>query len=91
MRKLSLNIYAQIIAKDLFSVLKEKYEGDLSSLVSEKVRVVAGDIACEEDLGVKDSDLMEEMLEQVDVVVNLAATVKFDERLKLRKKIKIKR
>ncbi|KAI3450697.1 hypothetical protein Pfo_007362 [Paulownia fortunei] len=74
-----LRFKTEVIAKDLFRVLKEKCGGNLSSLISEKVRVVAGDITCE-NLGVKDSGLLEEMWEEVDVVVNLAATTNFDER-----------
>ncbi|KAL7084839.1 hypothetical protein ACP275_14G246600 [Erythranthe tilingii] len=70
----------EAIAKDLFRVLKEKNGGNLSTLVTEKVRVVAGDITCDDDLGVKDSLLFDEMLEQLDVVVNLAANTNFDER-----------
>ncbi|KAK4492259.1 hypothetical protein RD792_003062 [Penstemon davidsonii] len=60
-------------------VLKEKCGGNLNSIVSEKVTIVPGDITLQ-NLGVKDSDLLEEMWKQVDVVVNLAATTNFDER-----------
>lgn len=63
----------------MFKVLKETHGRDLSSLLSKKVTVVAGDITFE-NLGVKDSTLLEEMWQEVDVVVNLAATTKFDER-----------
>ena len=52
---------------------------DLSSFISERVTLVPGDITCE-NLGVKDSNLVEEMWREVDVVVNLAATTNFDER-----------
>ncbi|KAL2511100.1 Fatty acyl-CoA reductase 3 [Abeliophyllum distichum] len=69
----------EVIAKDLFRVLKEKYGRNLNSLISQKVVVVPGDITCE-NLGIKDRDLLEEMWKQVDVVVNLAATTNFDER-----------
>lgn len=69
----------QILGKDLYKVLKEKYGPDLKQTISEKVTVVNGDI-CLEDLGLQDSDLEHEMIHQVDAVVNLAATTKFDER-----------
>ncbi|GFZ20328.1 Jojoba acyl CoA reductase-related male sterility protein [Actinidia rufa] len=69
----------KVIAKDLFRVLRELLGANLSSLISEKITPVAGDITCE-NLGVKDSNLVEEMWKEVDVVVNLAATTKFDER-----------
>lgn len=67
------------MAKDLFRVLKDKCGPNLNTLVSQKITVVAGDITCE-NLGVKDINLVEEMWREVDVVVNLAATTKFDER-----------
>ncbi|KAA8550177.1 hypothetical protein F0562_001861 [Nyssa sinensis] len=72
-------LHNEVIAKDLFRVLKEKMGANLNSLISVKVTPVAGDITCE-NLGVKDSNLVEEMWKEVDVVVNLAATTNFDER-----------
>lgn len=51
----------------------------MNLIVSEKLTVVPGDIS-KEDLGLEDSDLREEILSQVDVIVNLAATTNFDER-----------
>lgn len=70
---------SEMVAKDLFRVLKEKWGTNLQTLISQKVTPVAGDITCE-NLGVKDTDLLEEMWREVDVVVNLAATTNFDER-----------
>ncbi|KAI8573487.1 hypothetical protein RHMOL_Rhmol01G0281400 [Rhododendron molle] len=67
------------VAKDLFRVLREKMGGSLNSLISEKITLVPGDVTCE-NLGVKDSNLVEEMWREVDIVVNLAATTNFDER-----------
>ena len=69
----------QILGKDLYRVLKEKYGPNLNQLTSEKVTVVSGDISLE-DLGLQDTDLEHEMIHQVDAIVNLAATTKFDER-----------
>ncbi|KAK4441286.1 Alcohol-forming fatty acyl-CoA reductase [Sesamum alatum] len=74
-----LRFNTEVMAKDLFRVVKETYGGNLSSLITEKVKVVAGDITCE-NLGVKDTALLEEMWKDVDVVVNLAANTNFDER-----------
>lgn len=68
----------QILGKDLYKVVKEKYGSNLTELTSEKVTVVNGDI-CLADLGIQDS-LAHEMIHQVDAIVNLAATTKFDER-----------
>ncbi|CAM8961675.1 unnamed protein product [Rhodiola kirilowii] len=73
-------LYNEILGKELFSVLREKWGSDLSSLVKEKVVIpVPGDIAYE-DLGIKDEELKTEMLSEIDAVINLAATVNFDER-----------
>lgn len=69
----------QILGKDLYRVLKEKYGSNLNQLTSEKITVVNGDIFLE-DLGLQDSDLAHEMIHQIDAIVNLAATTKFDER-----------
>ena len=69
----------QILGKDLYRVLKEKYGPNLNQLTSEKVTVVNGDVSLE-DLGLQDTDLEHEMIHQVDAIVNLAATTKFDER-----------
>uniref|UniRef100_A0A1J3FWS9 Fatty acyl-CoA reductase n=1 Tax=Noccaea caerulescens TaxID=107243 RepID=A0A1J3FWS9_NOCCA len=69
----------EILGKDLYRVLKEKYGSNLNQLTTEKITVVNGDI-CLEDLGLQDSDLAQEMIHQVDAIVNLAATTKFDER-----------
>ncbi|KAE8037460.1 hypothetical protein FH972_010047 [Carpinus fangiana] len=65
--------------KDLFRGLKEKWGTNVSSFMSEKVSVVPGDISLE-GLGLKDSSLREELWNQIDVIVNLAATTNFDER-----------
>ncbi|KAL0370179.1 UNVERIFIED_CONTAM: Alcohol-forming fatty acyl-CoA reductase [Sesamum angustifolium] len=74
-----LRFNTEVMGKDLFRVVKEKYGGNLNSLISEKVKVVAGDITCE-NLGVKDTVLLQQMWKEVDVVVNLAANTNFDER-----------
>ncbi|XP_021279352.1 fatty acyl-CoA reductase 3-like [Herrania umbratica] len=72
-------LHNEIIGKDLFKVLKEKHGKNFSSFISEKITLIPGDIS-REDLGVEDSNLVQEMCREVDVVVNLAATTNFDER-----------
>ncbi|CAN4107246.1 unnamed protein product [Withania somnifera] len=69
----------EIVGKELFKVLREKCGPNFTTFVSQRTRIVAGDITCE-NLGVKDTDLLEEMWKEVDIVVNLAATTNFDER-----------
>ncbi|EPS58786.1 hypothetical protein M569_16027, partial [Genlisea aurea] len=65
--------------KPLFRVLKKKNGKNLEKVLSERVKVVAGDITCE-NLGIKDSELLHHMWKEVDIVINLAANTKFDER-----------
>ncbi|XP_039048615.1 alcohol-forming fatty acyl-CoA reductase-like [Hibiscus syriacus] len=72
-------LHNEIIGKDLFRVLKEKCGKNFGSFISEKITLVPGDIS-HEDLGIKDSTLVQEIFNEVDVVVNLAATTNFDER-----------
>lgn len=59
--------------------MKERLGSDLYTHLSKRVIPVAGDIT-HENMGVKDSAILEEMWRQVDVVVNIAATTNFDER-----------
>lgn len=75
-----IRLALQAVAKDLFKVLKEKHGTNLQKFLSEKVTPVAGDITFE-DLGLQDPSLKAEMLRDIDVVVNIAATTNFDERL----------
>jgi len=60
-------------------LLKEKLGTRFNSFVSEKLTVVPGDIS-HEDLNLKNSILWEEICNQTDVIVNVAASTKFDER-----------
>ncbi|MCD7452731.1 hypothetical protein HAX54_017950 [Datura stramonium] len=69
----------EAVAKDLFKLLREKYGANLNTLISQRTTIIPGDITCE-NLGVKDSNLLDEMWKEVEVVVNLAATTNFDER-----------
>ncbi|XP_061342397.1 fatty acyl-CoA reductase 3-like [Gastrolobium bilobum] len=72
-------LHNEIICKDLFRLLKEKLGSNFNSFVWEKCTLVPGDIS-REDLGLEDSILKEEIYNQTDVIVNLAATTNFDER-----------
>lgn len=66
--------------KDLFRVLRNALgEENLKATVSEKVVPIAGDISVD-NLGVKDSDLLQHMWNEIDIIVNVAATTNFDER-----------
>ncbi|PHU03712.1 putative fatty acyl-CoA reductase 5 [Capsicum chinense] len=65
---------------ELFNVLREKIDiNNLNSLVKEKVFPVAGDISFE-DFGIENSEMKDEMLKEIDIVIHSAATTRFDER-----------
>ncbi|KAG6682358.1 hypothetical protein I3842_13G136600 [Carya illinoinensis] len=72
-------LHDEMIRKDLFRVLREKWGTKMDSLISEKVVVVPGDLSLE-DLGLNNSVLRDQICNQIDFIVNLAATTKFDER-----------
>ncbi|CAH9138119.1 unnamed protein product [Cuscuta epithymum] len=76
----------EVLGKDLFKVVMEKYGEKWDGLISDRVNVVAGDITCE-NLGVKDSSLLDRLWREVDVVVNMAATTDFDDRYDVSLKI----
>ncbi|XP_022944111.1 fatty acyl-CoA reductase 3-like [Cucurbita moschata] len=75
----SKHFYDEVVEKELFRVLKEKWGGDLKTLISEKIYLVPGDISSP-NMGLKDSNLLEEMKNEVEIIVNFAATTNFDER-----------
>ncbi|KAF6145844.1 hypothetical protein GIB67_028839 [Kingdonia uniflora] len=69
----------EMIPKEVFKVLREKLGAGFDDFVLEKIVPIAGDTTCE-NLGIEDSDLRDELWREVDIIVNTAATIKFDER-----------
>ncbi|CAN6560040.1 unnamed protein product [Malus baccata var. baccata] len=63
---------------ELFRVLKEKLGPDFDSFISEKVVAIPGDVTSE-NLGVKEFQLREEMCNEIQIILNFAATTNFDE------------
>ena len=61
----------------MFGLLRDKWGQEFDSFISEKVTAIAGDVAVE-NLGLKDENL--NLFEEIDFIVNFAATTKFDER-----------
>lgn len=64
--------------KEIFQVLKEKHGDGFESFVEEKVCTLAGDIIYE-NLGL-DSAKLTELSNEIDIIVNGAATTNFYER-----------
>ncbi|KAL4611667.1 hypothetical protein ACB092_08G142100 [Castanea dentata] len=69
----------EVIGQDLFNVLRKSLGANLESYVFERVTPISGDI-CDVNLGIKDDILREEMWNEIDIVLNSAATTNFDER-----------
>ncbi|KAM5554433.1 hypothetical protein ABKV19_022689, partial [Rosa sericea] len=72
-------MHHEILGKELFDVLREKWSGNFDSFISQKVIPFAGDVTYE-NLGVSESTLMEEMCDEIQIIFNSAATTNFDER-----------
>ncbi|XP_074267641.1 alcohol-forming fatty acyl-CoA reductase-like [Silene latifolia] len=75
----NVRIQDEVIGKELFRILKETWRDNFESFISEKIAPVAGDTSSE-NLGVVDDHLKMQMFKDVDIVINVAATTKFDER-----------
>ncbi|KAJ6951051.1 hypothetical protein NC651_004647 [Populus alba x Populus x berolinensis] len=72
-------LHNEVIGMALFDVLREQHGASLYSFVNEKVTPVPGDISCV-DLGIRDSLLKGQLWNEIDTVINCAATTNFDER-----------
>nr|GME09203.1 fatty acyl-CoA reductase 3-like isoform X1 [Ipomoea batatas] len=72
----------EVLEIELFRVVKEKVGGSLSlsALAEEKVFPVPGDISSDDELGIVNSHLKDQVLREVDIIINSAATTTFDER-----------
>uniref|UniRef100_A0A803NCG3 Fatty acyl-CoA reductase n=1 Tax=Chenopodium quinoa TaxID=63459 RepID=A0A803NCG3_CHEQI len=73
-----VRVQDEVLGMELFKVLKENLGTNFEAFMSEKISVVAGDISYE-NLGVT-TDQMKDMYKRIDIVINVAATTKFDER-----------
>ncbi|XP_074578397.1 fatty acyl-CoA reductase 3-like isoform X2 [Curcuma longa] len=69
----------EILDKDLFRILKEKHGEGFQAFAASKLCAVAGDIT-HENLGIQDPDLQEKLCNEVQIVVNVAATTNFYDR-----------
>ncbi|XP_039119425.1 alcohol-forming fatty acyl-CoA reductase-like [Dioscorea cayenensis subsp. rotundata] len=69
----------EVLSKELFNVLREKYGASFDSFFWSKVHVVQGDTTSE-NIGIRDVDLIEVLWREVDYIVNSAANTRFNER-----------
>ncbi|KAE8691708.1 Alcohol-forming fatty acyl-CoA reductase [Hibiscus syriacus] len=72
-------LYNEIISSELFRILRNHWDLKFDHLISSKVIAVAGDVSSE-NLGVRDSNLREKMWNEIEMIVNAAATTDFNER-----------
>lgn len=70
--------WTQVLGKELFKILREKWGTKFECFMSEKISAVAGDTSYE-NLGITGHRL-KQMYNDIDIVINVAATTKFDER-----------
>lgn len=75
-----ITMIQQVIEIDLFKVLRNDVgEENLNALVRKKIVPVPGDISID-NLGLKDTDLIQRLWSEIDIIINIAATTNFDER-----------
>ncbi|CAD5332372.1 unnamed protein product [Arabidopsis thaliana] len=73
-------LHREVFEKELFRVLRRNVgDESLNALISEKVVPVPGDISLT-DIGVHDSNLLQDMMQDIDIIISSAATTRFDER-----------
>ncbi|XP_024012428.1 LOW QUALITY PROTEIN: putative fatty acyl-CoA reductase 7 [Eutrema salsugineum] len=73
-------LHSEVFEKDLFRVLRKNVGNEtLNALISEKVVPVPGDVSLN-NMGVSDSNLLQAMMQEVDIVLHSAATTRFDDR-----------
>uniref|UniRef100_J3LWZ7 Fatty acyl-CoA reductase n=1 Tax=Oryza brachyantha TaxID=4533 RepID=J3LWZ7_ORYBR len=68
-------LYLLIVDNDLFDVLREQHGADFQS-VKNKIRPLAGDMS-KENFGLGSSEIVHMSLQDVDAIVNSAATTNF--------------
>ncbi|KAI3842203.1 hypothetical protein MKW98_025993 [Papaver atlanticum] len=73
-------LHSEVLGKEVFNVLRTKCGVGFDTFISEKVTPVAGDTALKNFGLADDSDLLNKLLKDVDVVAHFAATTKCDER-----------
>ena len=64
---------------ELFRVLKEECGEDFESIISSRVVPILGDVGYE-NFGIVDAQLRQQMWQEINIIVNSAATTRFDER-----------
>ncbi|KAF3340832.1 putative fatty acyl-CoA reductase 4 [Carex littledalei] len=71
-------VQSEVIGKELFKVLKEEHGKGYNKFMEEKISPIAGDVIYE-NLGIESSQV-ENLINEIDIIVNNAATTNFYER-----------
>ncbi|XP_047964501.1 fatty acyl-CoA reductase 1-like [Salvia hispanica] len=69
----------EVVGTELFRVLKEECGEDFESIISSRVVPILGDVGYE-NFGIVDAQLRQQMWQEINIIVNSAATTRFDER-----------
>ncbi|XP_020552326.1 fatty acyl-CoA reductase 3-like isoform X2 [Sesamum indicum] len=72
-------LHDEVMSVELFRVVKEEFDSNGAGGLLEKVVPISGDVSLE-NLGIIESRVREEIWRDVDIIVNSAATTRFDER-----------
>ncbi|KAL7127131.1 hypothetical protein ABFS83_14G234700 [Erythranthe nasuta] len=73
-------LHDEVVNTELFGVLREELgDEEFDSTIRSKVVPVSGDVSLQ-NLGIVDSQFRQDLWHQIDIIVNSAATTKFDER-----------
>jgi len=60
-------------------VLRDQWDEDFDSFILKKIVVISGDVSLH-NFGLEDEKLKIKMFEEINIIINFAATTKFDER-----------
>ncbi|KAK9120183.1 hypothetical protein Scep_018276 [Stephania cephalantha] len=72
--------HTEVLEKELFRVLRDKYgPAEFEPFILEKITPIAADISLKH-LGIDDCNLRQHIWSEVDIIVNVAANTKFEER-----------
>ncbi|GFQ03243.1 fatty acyl-coa reductase 1 [Phtheirospermum japonicum] len=78
-RSAEQRLHEEIIDSELFRVLRDIWGENISCFLSSKVNPIPGDVS-HENLGIINAELVNEICGEIDFIINMAATTRFDER-----------
>ncbi|KAL9296859.1 hypothetical protein ACSQ67_022755 [Phaseolus vulgaris] len=73
------NLYYNSHSHGFIRVLRDQWDEDFDSFILKKIVVISGDVSLH-NFGLEDEKLKIKMFEEINIIINFAATTKFDER-----------